>query len=87
MATKLTPPIDHQPGTGSRLDVPLHDLLQKPGAPRPRLQPVEPLGLPDPVFPLRPELLGDEPLEADIHGAPDDLDSRSPSGLDRTPGF
>ncbi len=28
MATKLTPPIDRQPGTGSRFDVTLHDLVK-----------------------------------------------------------
>ena len=72
MATKLIQPTDQHSAAGSRLDVRLHDLLQQPGISRPTLLPLDPLGLPTPVFPLHPELLVDEPLEADVHGAPDD---------------
>jgi MoaA/NifB/PqqE/SkfB family radical SAM enzyme len=57
-----------------RLDVPLHDLLMNPAG-RPRLLPPPPANegekLPDPVFPLHPELLTSEPLPQDAHGAPD----------------
>ena len=43
-----------------RLDVPLHSLLTKPSAPKPGLQPIgKPQTFPDPVFPQRPELLGE----------------------------
>jgi MoaA/NifB/PqqE/SkfB family radical SAM enzyme len=70
MSTNSTQPVETLPREGSRLDVKLQDLLQHPGMSRPQLRPVEPLGLPAPVFPQRPELLGDDPLPADAHGAP-----------------
>jgi len=43
-----------------RLDVPLHSLLMQPGSRTsvPRVATPEPL--PDPIFPQRPELLGDD---------------------------
>src|SRR5919201_6300716 len=72
MATKVIQPTEPVPGAGSRLDVTLHDLLQRPGISRPTLPPVEPLGLPAPVFPQHPELLTNDELPADAHGAPDD---------------
>jgi MoaA/NifB/PqqE/SkfB family radical SAM enzyme len=68
----------HEHDSGSippfRLDVQLHDLLNKPPA-RPMLMPApsaKPLTLPEPVFPQRPELLTNEELEADKHGSPTD---------------
>src|SRR5712671_185916 len=57
-----------------RLDVQLHELLNKPPE-RPTLMSVpsaQPLTLPEPVFPQRPELLTDEELKIDKHGSPDD---------------
>src|SRR5512133_300431 len=57
-----------------RLDVQLHELLNKPPD-RPMLMPApsaKPLTLPEPVFPQRPELLTDQLLEADRHGSPTD---------------
>ena len=53
MATDPIAPIPAPENPHVRLDVHLHQLLQAPGTTRPRLQPVEPLGLPAPVFPLR----------------------------------
>src|SRR5690349_5188665 len=48
-----------QPISNFRLDVPLHELLTKPSAPRIPLRPQGQLQqFPDPVFPRRPELLG-----------------------------
>src|SRR5216683_2872096 len=50
-----------------RLDVQLHELLNKPPE-RPTLMSVpsaQPLTLPEPVFPQRPELLTDEELKID----------------------
>src|ERR1700693_4303840 len=58
-----------------RLDVPLHDLLQKPEARRPLMPPppsAQPQKLPVPVFPQHPELLTDAELPADRHGSPTD---------------
>jgi hypothetical protein len=69
MATKWTEPAAHV-GAGARLDVNLHDLVQRPGSARPHLPAAEPLGLPEPVFPRHPGLLGDNPLPSDTHGAP-----------------
>ena len=43
MSTKALQPIETMPRTGSRLDVRLQDLLQRPGTPRPQVQPSEPL--------------------------------------------
>ena len=44
-----------------RLDVPLHELLTKAPAPRPVLVPGrKPQTLPEPVFPLRPDLLAQD---------------------------
>ena len=66
------------PETGSqtppfRLDVQLHDLLKKPaGRPLPPQPSPKPLTLPVPVFPLHPELLTEEELEADKYGSPSD---------------
>jgi MoaA/NifB/PqqE/SkfB family radical SAM enzyme len=76
MSTELG---DHQETDASirpfRLDVPLHDLLKKPEATRPLLPPppsAQPQKLPEPVFPLHPDLLTDEVLETDTHGSPND---------------
>ena len=58
-----------------RVDVQLHDLLQKPEARRPLVPPppsAQPQKLPEPVFPQRPELLTDAELPADVHGSPTD---------------
>src|SRR5262245_41575173 len=73
MATKTTPPVESSTTVGPRLDVQLHDLLQRPGTLRPAApQPLDPIALPEPLFPRRPELLVDGPLPADAHGAPGD---------------
>jgi MoaA/NifB/PqqE/SkfB family radical SAM enzyme len=58
-----------------RLDVPLHDLLQKPGTTRPLSPPppsAKPETLPTPIFPSQPKLLTDEWLRQDEHGTPTD---------------
>src|SRR5262245_53822572 len=57
-----------------RLDIQLHELLNKP-APRTMMPPaasVQGQTLPEPVFPQRPELFTDEELPADKHGSPTD---------------
>lgn len=77
MNTELKSPVTSPNPQPFRLDVQLHDLLSKPKpqAPRPPL-PVptkgQPQRLPTPVFPLHPELLTDEELPQDAHGAPGD---------------
>lgn len=54
-----------------RLDAQLHELLYRP-APRPALPlSAEPLTLPEPVFPLHPELLGDEEADTAEHKPPE----------------
>lgn len=73
--------LEQQPQTNSsdiapfRLDVPLHDLLQKRETPAhsplpPQLGGVQ--ALPEPVFPQQPELLTDDWLPQDEHGGPDE---------------
>jgi hypothetical protein len=57
-----------------RVDVQLHDLLQKPGATRPLAPPppsAQPEKFPEPVFPQHPELLTDDWLPQDEHGSPE----------------
>src|SRR5579872_5167485 len=57
-----------------RLDVQLHELLQKPEAKRSFLPPpasAQTEKLPKPVFPQHPELLTNDWLPQDEHGAPD----------------
>jgi MoaA/NifB/PqqE/SkfB family radical SAM enzyme len=64
-----------QENTRYRLDVELHTLLRNPAnghkAP-PAARVSEPLTLPEPVFPLRPELLTDDELDLDEHGSEND---------------
>ena len=58
-----------------RLDVPLHNLLQKADAKSPLAPPppsARPQKLPEPVFPQRPELLTEGELSVDAHGSPTD---------------
>ena len=47
---------------GFRLDVPLHDLLTQAGSRSIHPTVINPEPLPDPIFPQRPELLGDDGL-------------------------
>ncbi len=57
-----------------RLDVPLHDLLAKPGPvamPKVSLTPGSQT-LPEPIFPQLPRLLTDAELPEDAHGSPND---------------
>jgi MoaA/NifB/PqqE/SkfB family radical SAM enzyme len=68
----------HEDNSGSippfRLDVQLHELLNKPPE-RPMLMPgpsAQLLTLPEPVFPQQPEFLTNEELEIDKHGSPTD---------------
>ena len=85
MSTELRTPETNPNLRPFRLDVPLHDLLQKPGTTRPVMPPppaVKPRQLPEPVFPLHPELLTDNELPADAHGSPEDPYKRHwPPGL------
>ena len=72
MSTNLTTPVTEERNiAGARLDVKLHDILRAPSTPRARVRTVEPLTLPTPVFPQRPELLTNDVLPSDAHGAPD----------------
>jgi hypothetical protein len=72
MSTNLTPVTEERNAAGSRLDVNLHDLLRAPSTAKAQVQPAEALALPTPVFPQHPELLTDNVLPSDAHGAPDD---------------
>ena len=66
-----------------RLDVPLHDLLTKPRAPLPGLQPIgEPQVFPDPMFPQHPELLG--AIDEDAVWAPPDKRHWTPGQIYHT---
>jgi sulfatase maturation enzyme AslB (radical SAM superfamily) len=56
---------------GSRLDVKLQDLLRAPSTLGAQVQTAERLSLPTAVFPQYPELLTDDVLPSDAHGAPD----------------
>lgn len=67
MTTKLTQSKSRR-SSGPGLDVRHQDLLQRPSILRGSLQPVEPLGLPVPIFSQHPELLGDDLLPADHDG-------------------
>src|SRR5215472_14179603 len=80
MATELRTPESSPSLPPFRLDVPLHDLLQKPGTGRPLTPPPpseNPQQLPTPAFPMHPELLTDEWLPQDEHGSPTDPYKRS----------
>src|SRR3984893_5837512 len=72
MPTNVTPATEECNPAGSRLDVKLHDLLRTPSTSGARVQTADALALATPVFPRHPELLTDDALPSDSHGAPDD---------------